>query len=275
MPWFKVDDSFYDHPKALAAGPALALWLRAGCYCAKHLTDGFVSIEALKILHGTRSAASRLVNARARRDGPGLWIQVDGGWQFHDWSDYQPSARDVQERRDKRAAAGRVGGRRSGESRRSNGEASASDVLRTRANPRPGPARTKSKTPLLTLAGRLTTADAGALAAGLPQEVLDEWQALAGPGVDLEAEARAYLARHGDSTPSNPRGAWLGWLRAAHRRATTDRQAAGGTRATARRAPCHDPACIDGWLDVQADAAPAPCPTCKPHLRPVPALEVS
>jgi hypothetical protein len=147
MPWFRVDDGFYDHPKAIAAGPALALWLRAGCWCAKQLTDGYVPVGMLAPLGGNRGHANRLVEARATPGGVGLWIPADGGWHFHDWSDYQPTRAEVEDKRAKRAEAGRLGGLRSGQTRGERGEAKpeafASPVLETRANPRPGPARTR------------------------------------------------------------------------------------------------------------------------------------
>ena len=48
MPWFRVDDSFDQHPKADAAGNrALGLWVRAGAYCARLLTEGFVPADYL------------------------------------------------------------------------------------------------------------------------------------------------------------------------------------------------------------------------------------
>ena len=61
----------------------------------------------------------------------GLWAPFDGGWQFHNWGEFQPSSEDVRATREARAEAGRRGGKRSGESRRakqagSNGEANAS-----------------------------------------------------------------------------------------------------------------------------------------------------
>jgi hypothetical protein len=43
MTWFKIDDSFYDHPKVFDAPDcAVALWTRAGTWSARNLTDGFV-----------------------------------------------------------------------------------------------------------------------------------------------------------------------------------------------------------------------------------------
>lgn len=78
MPYFPVDDDMPFHPKVLAAGnEAIGMWTRAGALCKKHTTGGFVSTETARTL-GTKKVADRLVMA-------GLWVAVDGGYQFHDW----------------------------------------------------------------------------------------------------------------------------------------------------------------------------------------------
>jgi hypothetical protein len=90
--WFRVDDSFSDHPKVEAllegshAEAAVALWLMSGSWCAKHLTDGLVPTARVRRF-GVRNAdkaAAELVRVR-------LWTEVDGGYQFHNWAKYQPS----------------------------------------------------------------------------------------------------------------------------------------------------------------------------------------
>jgi len=64
--------------------------------------------------------------------------------------------------------------------------------------------------PLLTLVGRLTkrTRDDQRL----PAEVIASWQEYAGTGVDLDAEARSYLARYVSKPATDELAAWLGWL---------------------------------------------------------------
>lgn len=87
--WFKVDDDFWSHPKVVALPPAAGwLWTRAGSYCGRHLTDGFVSHAAMGMLAGKDQDSSALVDA-------GLWFEVDGGHQFHDWHTYQPTRESV------------------------------------------------------------------------------------------------------------------------------------------------------------------------------------
>lgn len=87
--WFKVDDQLALHMKALTAGnEALGLWVRAGSWCGAQLTDGFVPDRIVKALDGTRADTTRLVQA-------GLWERVDGGYQFHEWHEYQPTKAEV------------------------------------------------------------------------------------------------------------------------------------------------------------------------------------
>lgn len=122
MTWVKLDDHFPDHPKVLAAGP-LAAWLYVCglAYASRYLTDGFVpaaQVPRLADLKQASALAERLVDA-------GLWEQTDGGYQIHDYLEYQRSAREVDELSAKRAEAGRRGGARSGEVRR---EANAKQV---------------------------------------------------------------------------------------------------------------------------------------------------
>lgn len=95
MPWFKVDDGFAFHRKAIKAGNAgIGLWVRAGSWCAQQLTDGHVPEEMLLLLGATTSDAEALVNA-------GLWVHSDGGYEFRGWHDFQPTKAEVEEERAK------------------------------------------------------------------------------------------------------------------------------------------------------------------------------
>jgi hypothetical protein len=80
MPYFGVDDGFAFHRKALRAGnAAIGLWTRAGSWCNQQLTDGFVPSDMVEVL-GTEAQAARLVSS-------GLWLEADGGYQFHEWTE--------------------------------------------------------------------------------------------------------------------------------------------------------------------------------------------
>lgn len=87
--WFRIDDGFYDHPKADQAGTAaLGLWARCGSYAGRHLTDGFVP-EAVARRYGTTAMIRALLTA-------GLWDRADGGYRFHDWAASNPTRETVE-----------------------------------------------------------------------------------------------------------------------------------------------------------------------------------
>lgn len=100
MPWFNVDDGFALHRKARAAGnAALGLWVRAGSYCAQHLTDGHIDADIVDML-GTRKQADRLVKA-------GLWEADETGYQFHEWGIEHRNPMRAQVEKERAAAATR------------------------------------------------------------------------------------------------------------------------------------------------------------------------
>lgn len=95
MPWFKVDDKLWGSPKWIATPPAArALWVTAGSWAADQLQDGVIPAHVIPILGGTEEDAMSLVTS-------GLWDEIDQGWAFHDWDEYQPSRESIL---DKRAA---------------------------------------------------------------------------------------------------------------------------------------------------------------------------
>jgi len=96
--WFKVDDGFYSHPKMFdAPDAAVALWTRAGSWSARNLSDGFVPAGIPARLCGDpETAVEELINR-------GVWRRARGGYQFHDWHDYNPSKEKVLDDRAKDA----------------------------------------------------------------------------------------------------------------------------------------------------------------------------
>ena len=92
--WFNVDDSFYDHPKVWDAPDcAVALWTRAGSWAARNLTDGFVPAGMTARFCGDSEQAVRELLDR------GLWMRTRGGYQFHDWADWNNTKEAVRARR--------------------------------------------------------------------------------------------------------------------------------------------------------------------------------
>lgn len=116
MTWVKVDDHLADHPKVLGLGKlaplALALQIRALCYCSRYLTDGRVPAGAIPgLLDGfdawgieTASVPGMFaIGVEADElDWPammvraGLWERLRGGdYLIHDYLDYNPSRESV------------------------------------------------------------------------------------------------------------------------------------------------------------------------------------
>jgi hypothetical protein len=107
MPWFKVDDSFYDHPKVWDAPDcAVALWVRAGSWSARNLQDGFVPARMPARFCDDPEKAVRELLER------GLWRRTKGGFLFHDWDRYQPTREEAIATRDKKSSGGRIGNHR-------------------------------------------------------------------------------------------------------------------------------------------------------------------
>lgn len=92
MPWFRVDDGLFLHQKIIKAGnAAMGLWLRAGSWSAHHLTEGFIPDSVIEVL-GTGTQRNKLTKV-------GLWTEVEGGCQFHEWNERQPTRDEVADQR--------------------------------------------------------------------------------------------------------------------------------------------------------------------------------
>ena len=120
MSWFRVDDKFFEHPKALRAGKdARNLWFRVGVSCGSFNTDGRVDGEIVAELAPQagvtkwKAAATRLVevalwhdqhtlsgchvctdhlrdlNADRQRHGEPELTVAAGDFFFHEWWVYQ------------------------------------------------------------------------------------------------------------------------------------------------------------------------------------------
>ncbi len=143
MVWFKVDDKFHSHPKTSNVSlAAIGLWAVAGAWCGDHLTDGRVPEHVAQLLsRGATGLVDELVAA-------GLWARTRDGYRFHQWnadgngSKRNPTRKEVEEERRKKAEAGKKGGLASGKvrsKRQARAKAGASGVLDDSLNPRPDP----------------------------------------------------------------------------------------------------------------------------------------
>jgi hypothetical protein len=93
--WFRVDDTFLGHPKAVGlSNDALATWTRAGDWCAWQLTDGVFGRGQLAEFAGDADDPGAVAADLMRRR---LWEPGadDGLVQFHDWADWNPTRAQV------------------------------------------------------------------------------------------------------------------------------------------------------------------------------------
>lgn len=139
MTWFKVDDGFHAHPKVIAAGvEAIGLWTLAGSYAAHYGLSGRVDRAVVERLVDHKKTVTRLADKLV---SVGLWHVEGNGWRMHDWHGYQLSVEELAKRREAKALAGKLGGAKSGEVRRSKLEANSKQDASTKSNPRPDPTR--------------------------------------------------------------------------------------------------------------------------------------
>lgn len=80
LTWFPLSDEFYSDPQFLGASDAaVALYVRAASWSARHLTDGRVPSTALPLLTSATEQAPAELTER------GVWKRARGGFQFTHW----------------------------------------------------------------------------------------------------------------------------------------------------------------------------------------------
>jgi hypothetical protein len=154
MPWGKVDDTFYDHPKLDELGrdklPAIGLHWLIVSWCNRFLTDGVVPEERVKRLGGTPRLAAALVTARMWHHGPDhcdspkCAPRAESGYRVHDYLGFNKSREEVErERRFWAEKKARSRGESQGDSQGESSESPA-DVPRSRPVPVPIPVPSRS-----------------------------------------------------------------------------------------------------------------------------------
>lgn len=117
MTFLLVDDRMDAHRKIeRLSDRAFRLHMSGLMHCASNLTDGLISDASFRAIRGRLRATNRHV---AELIDAELWVKYDGhGYVIQNYLDHNPSRAEVDEKREKRAAAGRKGGKLSGASRR-------------------------------------------------------------------------------------------------------------------------------------------------------------
>jgi len=94
MAWARIHDSALSSPKVVGMfnpRDPFHLWIWGLSYCQLHLTDGAIPREAVP--HGGDRAAATLIGKR-------LWETADGGYQVHDYLDWNDSREVITKKRD-------------------------------------------------------------------------------------------------------------------------------------------------------------------------------
>lgn len=94
MPWVKLDDGLWSHPKINGvSNDALALYICGLSYAGQYVTDGMLSYAIVERLAAFRrtgpSVTEELVDAR-------LWERVERGFQIHDYLGYNKSRDEIE-----------------------------------------------------------------------------------------------------------------------------------------------------------------------------------
>lgn len=244
MSWFKVDDSFYDHPKFLdVPNAAIGLWAKAGAWCGKHLTDGVIPATQVKLFKGTNSQINALISAR-------IWIEdrSENGakvYRFHDWNEYQPTREQKLKEREESAERQRKSRerKRAEQAQRENVTRDShvtpsrdSHECHTRVSQRPDPTRPDpTRTSKEVPSSRDTTAkaDGANKPAKKNHPIPEDWMPKQStidkmrterPDLNLEAEHQNFMDYWQSITGAKARKAdwdrtWLVWMRKQHQNA--------------------------------------------------------
>lgn len=220
MAWFKIDDGFYDNPKvkAIPRGmrmECLGLWVTAGTWASKHLTDGDVPAFMVDEFGADVSHGDMLVQV-------GLWRRNEDGYAFHDWLEYQPSRASTLAFREKERArkeayrskkAGNTGQSPDGTS--ADGGGTVPDVSGLPDPTRPDPTRPTNTSPKGEVARKRATR--------IPEPFIvtpdmRKWASGEVPGVDVDYATRMFVdywrAESGQkATKRDWVSTWRNWLR--------------------------------------------------------------
>lgn len=106
-PWSKLYGDLWRHPKWLSLSKgARALWTSALSWVSETKSFGDIPAPMLAMWQGTAEEAAELVEV-------GLWKSTRDGWAMHDWNDHQTPEEKFKQTSERRAAAGRKGGKAS------------------------------------------------------------------------------------------------------------------------------------------------------------------
>jgi hypothetical protein len=102
----RLDTQWPQNPKFLALAEdkkwrAVAVYFASLAWSGAQGQAGFVPKGALPMIHATTKEAAELVASH-------LWIPAPGGWDINDWSEYQPTNEEHEERSRKAREAAQI-----------------------------------------------------------------------------------------------------------------------------------------------------------------------
>lgn len=105
--WIKLHDDFFTHPKVIGLSPTTTtIYIRALCYSSQHLTDGRVPLKVI-----ASWGYARWRHSLDTLSTCSLVTMSEECIQIHDYLDYQRSAEEARNIKEKRASAGAKGGK--------------------------------------------------------------------------------------------------------------------------------------------------------------------
>jgi hypothetical protein len=227
--WTRLDDQLHGHRKILRAWkcrPALGLHFMAMSYAASHEPQGFVPCEWVEEKLPNSKERERTIAALTDVSPgftAGLWEPVEGGWNIHDWDEYNGDARTREEVRAAKSAAGKKGaaarwGNRQTDDRPDDTAMAAchSAANGTAIAPSPNPSHT-AKT-ALSDASDLDAARAR-LKTSTEQQVFDAWiEATGRTGATVFSDKRRRLIRNALKlySTADVLDAVQGWRKSSH-----------------------------------------------------------
>lgn len=102
MTWSKLDDKFHSHPKVRRAWgesrASIGLHALAMSYAGQYETDGAVPGWFVEGVIADESDRQSAVDALIKH---GLWTAVGDGYEIHDYLDFNPSHKSLEEKRER------------------------------------------------------------------------------------------------------------------------------------------------------------------------------
>jgi hypothetical protein len=236
--WAKIDDQFCLNPKNVLDRDEQDLFFAGLIYCSGQLTDGFIPADKLELLLlwakiKTEANAQALAQAIASRlVDHKYWEYAEGGYQVHDFLDWNMSREEVLSMRKARSEAGKRGGTKSAAKKmeiQALAQANAKQVLEqnsSKVQPSPSPSPF-NQSPILNdsrasgaqsecaPAYQLIQKVTGWMGIPMSEENVDLLRdvptIMQRKGADTEIYLRGFWTTYNHRYPGSTRLGWIGW----------------------------------------------------------------